>query len=192
MRTQDPRTRIVWTLCALLVGSLMLPSVSSAASAQAINAGADKALGQFQSKVKGADVFLRGAKGVLVFPEVIQAGIGVGGEYGEGVLRVGGASVAYYSLTAGSFGFQLGAQRKSIIIAFLTTQALQGFRARARTNKAWQVGVDGSVAVLNLGAQASITSTTFSHQPIVGFVFGQAGLMYDLSLRGSKIARIQR
>jgi lipid-binding SYLF domain-containing protein len=192
MRAWETRKRIVWALCAFLVGSVMFPSASHAASAQAINAGADKTLRQFSSRVKGADVFLRGAKGVLVFPEVIQAGIGIGGEYGEGVLRIGGASVAYYSLTAGSFGFQLGAQRKSIIIAFLTNQALQGFRARAQTNKAWQVGVDGSVAILNLGAQASITPTTFSHQPIVGFVFGQSGLMYDLSLRGSKIARIQR
>ena len=181
----------VGAICFLLLVSLMVPSASRAATAQAIDAGANKALAQFKSQVKGADAFLRGAKGYLVFPEVIQAGIGIGGEYGEGVLRVGGRSVAYYSIAAGSIGFQLGAQRKSILIVFLQNQALQSFRAKARTDKAWSVGVDGSVTLLNLGAQASIDSATIN-QPIVGFVFGQAGLMYDLSLQGSKITKLKR
>jgi len=192
MRAQRTK-RIGWIMvCVLLLGSLVLPSPSQGASAQAINAGADRTLAMFRSQVKGADAFLRIAKGLLIFPEVIQAGIGIGGEYGEGVLRIGGKSVAYYSLAAGSIGFQLGAQRKSIIIAFLQNGALQTFRARAQGNKSWQVGVDGSVAILNLGAQASLTPASFSHQPIVGFVFAQAGLMYDLSLRGSKITKLQR
>jgi lipid-binding SYLF domain-containing protein len=191
MRVPGASRKFIWALCLCLLGILILTSPSHAASAQAINAGADKALAQFKSRVKGADAFLRGAKGYLVFPEVIQAGIGIGGEYGEGVLRVGGKSVAYYSIAAGSIGFQLGAQRKSIIIVFLQDQALRDFRAKARTDKAWSVGVDGSVVLLNLGAQASINSATIN-QPIVGFVFGQAGLMYNLSLQGSKITRLQR
>ncbi len=185
------RRSIVWTVCVVLLGSLTLPSVSQAATAQAIDAGANKTLVLFKSQVKGADAFLRGAKGYLVFPEVVQAGIGIGGEYGEGVLRVGGKSVAYYSIAAGSIGFQLGAQRKSIIIAFLQNQALKDFRAKALAGKAWNVGVDGSVALLNLGAQASLNSATIN-QPIVGFVFRQEGLMYDLSLEGAKISKLKR
>ncbi len=188
-----PRSRrsIVWTVCLVLVGSLTLPSASQAATAAAIDAGANKTLAQFKSQVKGADAFLRGAKGYLVFPEVIQAGIGIGGEYGEGVLRIGGKSAAYYSIAAGSIGFQLGAQRKSIIIAFLQAQALKDFRAKALAGKAWNVGVDGSVALLNLGAQASLNSATIN-QPIVGFVLNQSGLMYNLSLEGAKISKLQR
>jgi lipid-binding SYLF domain-containing protein len=185
------RGKTVWAVCVCLLGSLMLPNVSSAATAQAIDAGADKALDQFKSQVKGADDLLRNAKGYLVFPEVIQAGIGIGGQYGEGVLRVGGISAAYYSITAGSIGFQLGAQRKTIIIVFMQDQALQNFQTKAQTNSAWNVGVDGSVALLNLGAQASVDSATIN-QPIVGFVFGQAGLMYNLSLQGSKVSKLQR
>jgi lipid-binding SYLF domain-containing protein len=190
---QVPRVwrTIVWGLCLFLVGTLTLPHTSDAASAQAINAGADKALADFKSKVKGADAFLRRAPGYLIFPEVIQAGIGVGGEYGEGVLRTRGRSVAYYSIASGSIGFQLGAQRKSILIVFLQKQALDSFRAKAAAGKSWNVGVDGSVALLNLGAQASIDSATIN-KPIVGFVFGQAGLMYNLSLEGSKITKLQR
>jgi lipid-binding SYLF domain-containing protein len=191
MWTARSRRSIVWTVCLVLVGSLTLPSTSQAATAQAIDASANKAIAQFKSQVKGADAFLRGAKGYLIFPEVIQAGIGIGGEYGEGALRVGGKSAAYYSIAAGSIGFQLGAQRKSILIVFLQTQALNDFRAKAVAGKAWNVGVDGSVALLNLGAQASINSATIN-KPIVGFVFQQSGLMYNLSLQGAKISKLQR
>ncbi len=191
MWTARSRRSIVWTVCLVLVGSLTLPRASQAATAQAIDASANKAIAQFKSQVKGADAFLRGAKGYLMFPEVIQAGIGIGGEYGEGVLRVGGKSAAYYSIAAGSIGFQLGAQRKSILIVFLETQALKDFRAKAVAGKAWNVGVDGSVALLNLGAQASINSATIN-KPIVGFVFQQSGLMYNLSLEGAKISKLQR
>ena len=191
MRVPRIGWKIVWAVCFCLFGNLMLPGASHAATAQAIDAAADKAVDQFRSQVKGADEFLRGAKGYLVFPEVIQAGIGIGGQYGEGVLRMGGGSAAYYSIASGSIGFQLGAQRKSIIIVFLQDAALQDFLSKAQADKAWNVGVDGSVTLLNLGGQASIDSATIN-QPIVGFVFGQAGLMYNLSLQGSKITKLQR
>ena len=191
MRAWSVFGKVTWAACVCLVGGLLMPSASSAATAQAIDTAADKTLQQFRTQVKGGDAFLRGAKGTLVFPEVIQAGIGIGGEYGEGVLRVKGRSVAYYSIKAGSIGFQLGAQRKSILVVFLQDQALKKFRDTARTDKSWQVGVDGSVTLLNLGAQASINSATVN-QPIVGFVFGQQGLMYNLSLQGSKVSKIQR
>jgi lipid-binding SYLF domain-containing protein len=191
MRAPRASGKIVWAVCLCLLGNVMLPGVSQAATAQAIDAAADKTLDMFRNQVKGGDTFLRDAKGYLVFPEVIQAGIGIGGQYGEGVLRTGGTSQAYYSFAAGSIGFQLGAQRKSIIIVFLQDQALRDFQAKAAADKAWNVGVDGSVALLNLGAQASIDSSTIN-QPIVGFVFAQSGLMYDLSLQGAKISKLQR
>jgi lipid-binding SYLF domain-containing protein len=191
MRARRVSGTVVWAICLCLLGNVMLPGVSQAATAQAIDAAADKTLDMFRSQVKGGDAFLHDAKGYLVFPEVIQAGIGIGGQYGEGVLRTGGTSQAYYSFAAGSIGFQLGAQRKSVIIVFLQDQALRDFQQKAAADKAWNVGVDGSVALLNLGAQASIDSATIN-QPIVGFVFAQSGLMYDLSLQGAKISKLQR
>ena len=45
---------------------------------------------------------------MLVFPNVLKAGVGVGGEYGEGALLVGGKTGAYYNIAAASIGFQLG------------------------------------------------------------------------------------
>jgi lipid-binding SYLF domain-containing protein len=191
MRASRVLRQAVWVVCVCMVGTLSLSTASHAATAQEIDASADAALAQFRTQVNGGAAFLESAKGILIFPDVIQAGFGIGGEYGEGVLRVGGKNVAYYSIAAGSIGFQLGIQRKSVLVAFMTDQALNNFRAQAQTSNSWQVGVDGSIALLNLGAQASINSATIN-QPIVGFVFAQQGLMYDLSLEGSKITQVNR
>lgn len=99
-----------------------------AASAEEINIGVDEALQGFKKEVRGGTQFLGRAKGVLVFPSVIKAGFGIGGEYGEGALRVGGATVAYYNTAAASIGFQMGAQSKTVVLVFMTTKALSNFR----------------------------------------------------------------
>lgn len=158
-----------------------------AKTAQVINIEADATLNQFKKEVSGAHGFLGNAKGVLIFPSVIKAGIGVGAEYGEGVLRVGGESIRYYSTASASIGFQLGAQSKSIIIVFLTQKALEDFK----NADGWEVGVDGSVALITVGAGKDISSATIN-QPVVGFVFGSKGLMYNLTLEGSKFSKIKR
>jgi len=159
--------------------------MAEAKTAQEIDAGVTAALVRFRSQVRGADAFLQDAHAVLVFPSVVQAGFGIGGQFGEGALRIHGQSVEYYSLGAGSVGFQFGAQVKDVIIVFLQRQALRSFRAK----HGWTVGVDGSVVLLNLGAHASINTTTYN-EPVVGFVVGEKGLMYNLTLQGSKITRI--
>ncbi len=158
-----------------------------ARSAREIDARVDAARGRFTAQVKGGDAFLRSAKAVLVFPGVVQAGMGVGGQYGEGALRIGGRTAAYYSIASASIGLQLGAQKKDIILVFLQEGALKGFQAK----DGWQVGVDGSAVLVDLGAQASIDSTKYN-QPIVGFVVGQKGLMYNLTLEGSKISKLKK
>lgn len=190
MRVSRIGTMVVWALWAGALGALMLPAASQAATAEKIDAAADNTIAQFKTQFAGGPAVLRQAKGVLVFPEVIQAGVGIGGQYGEGVLRIHGRSVGYYSFTSASIGLQLGAQRKSIIIAFLQDKALRRFQAQARQDKAYNISGDASVALLTTGSEAAMTSAI--DQPIVGFVFNQAGLMGSLSLEGSKIARIQR
>jgi lipid-binding SYLF domain-containing protein len=120
-----------------------------------------------------------------VFPGVFKAGIGLGGEYGEGALRIGGKTVDYYSTAAGSFGFQLGAQKKTVILVFVQGEALKQFRA----SSGWKAGVDGSVALVELGAGDAIDTTSIK-DPIVGFVFSQKGLMFNLTLEGSKFTKL--
>ncbi len=158
-----------------------------AASAAEIDKDANEALRLFTQEIQGGEVFLKNAAGYLVFPRVIKVGIGVGAETGEGVLRVGGKSVDYYRTTSGSVGLQLGAQAKAIVIAFMTPESLQRFR----DSSGWKVGVDGSVALIDLGAGKTIDSQNVKH-PVVGFIFGSKGLMYNLTLEGSKFTRLDK
>ncbi|BDY12158.1 lipid-binding SYLF domain-containing protein [Hydrogenimonas cancrithermarum] len=141
----------------------------------------------FDKEVNGGSEFLKKAKGYLVFPNVYKAGFGIGGEYGEGGLVIDGEIVGYYSTAAASLGFQLGAQKKSIIIVFLTQKALDDFRK----SEGWKIGVDGSVAIAKWGVGEDINSIEFN-EPVVGFVFGNKGLMYNLTLEGSKITKIKK
>jgi lipid-binding SYLF domain-containing protein len=167
----------------LVVGS----SVAFAKSAVEIDTSVDVALEQFNKDIKGGTEFLKSAKGVLVLPSVVKAGVGVGGEYGEGALRIDGKTVDYYSTAAASIGFQLGVQSKRIIIVFMQDDALKKFRE----NKGWEAGVDGSVALIEVGTGGTIDSTTIK-DPIIGFVFGNKGLMFNLTLEGSKYTKIVR
>jgi lipid-binding SYLF domain-containing protein len=180
----------IMALVVALAATVMVTPLADARPATEINAAADRVLAQFTAKVKGGQQLLSTAKGVLVFPDVIKAGAGIGAEFGEGALRVGGRTVAYYSFASASVGLQLGVQKKDIIIVFLQDAALSRFRAKS-PNEGWQVGVDGSVVMVNVGAAASIDSEKLN-QPIVGFVVGQKGLMYNLTLEGSKITRINK
>ena len=180
-------TSLAIRAAALVVALLALPGLASAKTAEEINDAVDAALERFYTDVKGGREFVESSKGVLVFPEVIQAGLVIGGEYGEGALRMGGQTVEYYSTASGSFGLQAGAQAKTVIICFMEQSALDRFRNSA----GWEAGVDGSVAIAQTGAGGSITTTT-AQSPIVGFVFGRRGVMVNLSLEGSKFTKIVR
>lgn len=171
-------------LCLSLVVS---SSMAFAKSAKEIDISVNVALEQFDKDVKGGKEFLKNAKGVLVFPSVLKAGFGIGGEYGEGSLRIGGKTVAYYSTAAASIGFQLGAQSKRIIIVFMQDDALKKFRE----SQGWKAGIDGSVALIELGVGGTIDTNNIK-DPIIGFVFGNKGLMYNLTLEGSKYTKIIR
>lgn len=123
------------------------------------------------------------ANGILVFPRITQAGVGIGGAYGEGVLWVGGRPKAHYSVSSGNVGLVLGAQSYSQAIFFMTPDALRQFEA----SSGWKAGVDGNIVAVN---EAAGTSVDFSKQPIVGFIFGQQGLMVNASFAGDKYTRL--
>jgi len=177
---------------ALLVSFALLvfvaaPGAARAASAEEINADANATLHRFVEQNPSAQELGRKAAGVLIFPSVLKAGLGVGGQYGEGVLIVHGNATGYYNIVSASFGFQLGAQSQAIIIIFMTEEALAQFQ----NAYGWKVGIDGSIVVITLGAGGTIDTDNLT-SPIIGFIFDQTGLMYSLSLEGSKISRIER
>jgi lipid-binding SYLF domain-containing protein len=158
-----------------------------AGSKEEIDAEVKDAVHAFNKHTSAGRDLSKKAAGMLVFPNVIKAGIGIGGEYGEGALLVKGKPVAYYNIASASIGFQLGAQARSQIVLFMTDKALADFRG----SEGWKAGVDGSVALATLGAGGAIDSET-AKQPIIGFIFSNKGLMYNLTFEGSKISKLDK
>ncbi len=172
-------------IMALMIGSL--PVSSYAATAGEIDASVNASLDRFVGEVKGAKEFLNAATGVLIIPKVIQGGLVVGAEYGEGALRIGGKTVAYYNIASASFGAQIGAESKDIILVFMDKTVLNKFR----NSKNWKAGVDAKVTLINVGVDESINTMKIK-QPVVGFVFGQKGLMAGATIEGSKFTKMKK
>ena len=163
-----------------------IASESNDSKRRAIDAKVHGTLSNLYANVRGSRELVDEANGVLVFPSVIKVGFVAGGEYGEGALRVGGKSVGYYSTVSGSFGLQAGAQSKAVIFLFMTHDALNSFRR----SKGWSVGGEGSVALLKVGANGAIDTTTAT-APVNAIVLTNAGLMGDVSLSGTKVSRLK-
>ena len=174
-----------WALVLLIL--MYFASMTFSATAKEIDVSVDATLERFNKEIPVADSFRKKAKEVLIFPQVIKAGFGIGGEYGEGAIRIGAKTAEYYSTMAASIGFQLGAQTKSIILVFTKQDALKAFR----NSDGWKAGVDGSVALISLSMGDSLDTINVK-DPIVAFVFGQKGLMYNLTLEGSKLNKLHK
>ena len=174
------------TSLALIIG-MISATTTSAKTAQEINSEVNAALELFLQQVKGGKEFLNTAKGVLIIPNIIKVGLGVGGEYGEGALRIGGKTVDYYGIAAGSVGVQIGAQKRNLIIVFMQDEALNHFRK----SSGWKVGVDGSAAFIDVGTGKSIDTVNIK-DPIVAFMFGQRGLMANATIEGAKFTKLAR
>ena len=153
-----------------------------AARRQAIDANVDAALARLYSQIKGSHELVSTARGVLIFPSFVSAGFIVGAASGQGALREGGKTTGFYRMTEGSVGLLAGAQSQAVFILFMTPQALAQFKA----SRGWTAGVDASIALVNVGATATIDTQT-AQQPVVGFVMTNTGLMANLSLNGSRI-----
>lgn len=175
-------------LAGVMAMTVVLPvGIADAATAAEIDAKVQAALDRLHTEVKGSDAVTSKATGVLVFPEVLKAGFVIAGEGGEGALRIGGKSAGYYTIFSGSVGLQAGGQKRDIIIAFMDAASLKKFQE----SEGWKAGVDGSVALINVGAGAAVDVTKIK-EPIVGFVVGQKGLMAGISVDGSKITKIKK
>ncbi|RTZ48155.1 hypothetical protein EKL30_04175 [Candidimonas sp. SYP-B2681] len=173
----------------LLSGCTTTPTSTTpkgAAKQQKIDGDVNITLERLFNTVGGSRELVNKARGVLVFPSVLAAGFIVGGQYGEGALRVHEKTVGYYSTVTGSFGFQIGAQSKAIIFLFMTQEALDKFRA----SQGWTVGVDASVALIKVGANGMVDFNTAT-QPVSVFVMTNQGLMANLNLEGTKITKLE-
>ncbi|MFM0042696.1 YSC84-related protein [Paraburkholderia sediminicola] len=191
------RNFMLKTTAALAFGGLTLAGCTTngsshdtpstdASKRQSIDASVDGTMSRLFTTVKGSRELVSKARGVLVFPSVLQAGFIVGGQYGEGSLRVGGGTVGYYSTISGSFGLQAGAQSKAIVFLFMTQDSLDTFR----NADGWSAGGDASVALVKMGANGAIDTTTAT-APVEVIILTNAGLMADVSLQGTKVSRLK-
>ena len=165
--------------------SLTFSNFAFAKNTIEIDAAIESALNRFSDEIAGSQAYLDGARGVLVIPRMIKAGVVLGMEYGEGALIVDDIKVQYYRAFSTSLGIQLGVGAKDLVILFFDDDAMDDFLY----SSGWQAGVDGSVALGNMGVGGSI-DTTESQDPIVGFVFGHKGIIADLSMEGTKFTKI--
>ncbi|ABI87378.1 hypothetical protein RVV18_002796 [Burkholderia ambifaria] len=191
------RNLVLKAAAALIVGSLALTgctttpdkpdnAATNASKRQAIDSSVDATLSRMYSTVKGSRELVAKSRGVLVFPNVLQAGLIVGGQSGNGALRVGGSTVGYYNTSSLSVGLQAGAQSKAIVFLFMTQEALDEFRG----SDGWAAGAGASVALVKMGANGAVDSNTAT-APVQVIVLTNAGLMGDVSINGTKVTKLK-
>ncbi len=174
-----------WIGAIISVSFVLWTSAASAADAAQLSRDAQSALQSLYAKVPAAKELGAKAHAILVFPKVVKAGLGVGGQAGDGALLKGGKAVAYYNIAGASVGLQAGAQTFGYAMFFMNDSALQAL------DKAdgFEVGVGPSVVVMDEGKAKTATTTTMKDD-IYAFIFGQQGLMAGLGLQGNKITKI--
>ncbi|MBS6362948.1 YSC84-related protein [Burkholderia sp.] len=190
------KSLVMKAAAAVVIGSLALvgctttpnqsaPAAANASKREAIDASVNATLSRLYSTVPGSRELIAKSRGVLVFPSVLQAGFIVGAQTGNGALRTGGSTVGYYNTSSLSVGLQAGAQSKAVIFLFMTQDALDTFRK----SDGWAAGADASVALVKMGANGAIDTTTAT-APVEVIVLTNAGLMGDLSVNGTKVSRL--
>ena len=166
--------------------SLVGPGRALAASAAEIDAEVREAMAQLYSESSAAKELGGKAYGILCFASITKGGFIIGGEFGEGSLVVGEETKGYYNSASGSFGLQIGIASRSMVIMFMTEKALKGFME----SDGWEAGVDADVTVVEAGATGSLETTT-AKNPVIGFNFGEAGLMAGISFEGTKVSELE-
>ena len=156
-----------------------------AARRRAIDSAADSALSRLYAQQPGTKELVASARGILIFPSFVSAGFVFGAGSGQGVLRKGGKTSGYFRMTEASAGLLAGAQSQAVFILFRTDEAMKRFDA----SSGWTVGADASVSMINVGANAQVTTQT-ARQEVIGFVMTNAGLMGNVSLNGNRVTRL--
>jgi len=167
--------------------AIVIAQPAAAATAAELRRDAQNALNSLYAKNPGAKAIGKDAVAILVFPSVVKAGLGVGGQFGEGVLLRGGKASAYYSTAGASVGLQAGAQKYGYAMFFLSEETLKSLDK----TEGFEVGVGPSVVVADQGLAKSTTTTTVKSN-IYAFIFDQKGAMAALGIQGNKITRIKK
>jgi lipid-binding SYLF domain-containing protein len=172
--------RLAAVLCLLLSGGVL------AADRVALERDARAALQKLTTTVPAAKSLSGAAAAVLVFPKITKAGLGIGGQFGDGVLFRSGKAVGYYNTSGASYGLQAGAQQFGYAMFLMNDKAVAALGA----NEGFEVGVGPSVVVMDEGKSKTVTTTTVKDD-IYAFIFSQKGLMAGVGIQGNKITRLK-
>jgi lipid-binding SYLF domain-containing protein len=173
------------SLAVLMVGLIQVPA--HAADAKTIDRDSRAALQSLFASSPGAKALNDKAKGTLVFPKVLKAGLVIGAQGGDGALIVNGQTVGYYNTAAVSVGLQAGAQEFGYALFFMTDQVLNDFKK----SKGFEIGVGPTVVFLDAGAAKDLNTLT-AKSDVYAIIFDQKGLMAGLGLQGSKITKLDK
>lgn len=179
------RTQRRFCMTLAITAVFCMPQATWAGSAEELDREAGAALEQLLASTPAAKTLAAEAKGILVFPTVAKAGFMYGGEFGTGALHKRGKKAGYYSLAEVSYGFQAGIEKFSYALFFMTEDAL----AYLDKSGGFAVGAGPSLTVVDSGFTTNLTTTT-ARDDVYAFVWGQSGLMGGISLKGSKITRL--
>ncbi len=168
-------------------GALGAANVAQAASAEDLNRDSAQALQNLTQTNRTAADIARSARAVLIFPNIVKAGLVFGGAYGEGTLMKGGRVVNYYNSVTGSWGLQAGAQSYGYAVFLMSNKAVDYLDKSA----GWEIGVGPTVVVVDEGAAKNLSTSTLKDDAYA-FIFNQQGLMAGISLEGTKISHINR
>lgn len=185
-------TRRIFLALGLAVASALPVSVATfdranAASAADLNRDADQALRSLYRTHPVAEQISKSARAVLVFPNIIKAGLVFGGSYGEGVLMEGPNVAGYYNAVSGSWGLQAGAQSYGYAVFLMNNEAVNYLN----NSQGWEIGVGPTVVIVNEGVAKNLSTTTLKDDAYA-FIFDQQGLMAGVSIEGTKVSRINR
>lgn len=171
--------------------ALSIGSVSGIAkaesSAEEIRSKSQQALQKLYRTNPTAHNISKHAKAILVFPNIVKAGLVVGGAVGEGALYKGSHVAGYYNSFTASFGLQAGAQSYGYVVFLMSDKAVK-YLGRS---EGWEIGVGPTVVVVTDGVARNLSTSTLKDDAYA-FIFNQQGLMAGLSIEGSKITRIKR
>jgi lipid-binding SYLF domain-containing protein len=174
-------------IAALVAGTISLSGAAFAATPEDLHKDSNQALSILvEANPVAADISKK-AKAILIFPNIVKAGLIFGGAYGEGILKQKDKVDGYYNSVTASFGWQAGAQSYGYIVFLMSEKAIQ----YVRDTKGWEIGVGPTVVMVNEGVAKNL-STSSLKEDAYAFIFDQQGLMASLSIEGTKISRIRK
>lgn len=180
--------RFALPIAALLMTGLVSACTTygaSPADQRALDTDSAQALNTLAADNPAADALSKQARAVLVFPNIVKAGLGLGGAYGEGELRRNGMVVGRYRSTTASWGLQAGAQSYGYVVYLMTSDAVDYLES----SDGWEIGVGPTVVVVDAGMAGNLSTTTYS-EDAYAFIFDQQGLMAGISIEGTKISKM--